>query len=136
MNRLFRLEKQINVSNEQTVPASCPAIDVSEGSGGTLKISMGEAQGSVPKEVQLAYRTTTGETQYFTFIPPCPSPGHLSVSERPCISGPSANNILGSTDVQLFSGNRLGTQETGVSSLDALHLKASAAISDEESRDS
>lgn len=81
---------------------------------------MGEAQGSVPKEVQLAYRTTTGETQYFTFIPPCPSPGHFSAS------GPSDNNILGTTDVQLSLGNRPGTQETGASSSDASHLKASA----------
>lgn len=38
LDRLFRLEKQIQVPNEQTVPASSPAIDVSEGSGGTLKI--------------------------------------------------------------------------------------------------
>lgn len=147
MQRLFIIEKQTRVGpspDAQATTVSMPGIDVDARTAGTLKISMGEAQGSVLKEVHVTYKTTTGETQYLTFTAPCPSPGNPPVSKVPCDAGPSTETVLCSTDVQQFSGNGLGSfdgereiedLEAGAPSSFASHLEASEIKSVSQSRD-
>lgn len=119
MKRLFKLEKQTRVGSSlgtQISSASRPGIDVDAGTEGTLKISMGEAEGSLPREVKVAYKTATGETQYLTFAPLSPIPGNTSVSERPCIVEPSAEDW---SRKSTFEGRQeIDDPEAGSSSLD------------------
>lgn len=119
MKRLFKIEKQTRVGpspDMQTPPASSSGIDVDAGTEGTLNLSMGEAQGSLPREVKVTYKTATGETQILTFAPLSPIPGNTSVSERPCIVEPSAEDW---SRKSTFEGRQeIDDPEAGSSSLD------------------
>lgn len=106
MKRLFKIEKQSRVG-----PTSSPGFDVDAGTEGTLKILMEEVQGSLPREVQIAYKTATGETHYLTFTQPCHSPGLLSTYENSCMTEPAAEDILGSAGVKRDSGYRIGCSD-------------------------
>lgn len=99
MKRLFKVEKHIRAGPPLNVPASSTAIDVGPGPEGTLKISMGDAQGGLPKEVQVAYKTKTGETQYMSFVPVGSGPGYHPTSDKSS-SGPSDEQMLDSTAAQ------------------------------------
>lgn len=95
MKRLFKINKQSRVGpspDAQIPPTPRPGIEVDAGTEGTLKISMGEAQGSLPREVKVAYKTTTGEMHYLMFTQPCPSPGHLCAPESSCTTDPAAES--------------------------------------------
>lgn len=143
LKRLFKVQKKTRVGpsrGAQIPTASGPRIDVNAGSGGTLKISMGEMHGSLPKEVQIAYKTKTGETQHLTFTPVCPIPGNNPISERSCDFEPSAEHILGSTmwrNSAYRNWPSAGEQEIddmgiGASSLDTSHFKDSEDTSVED----
>lgn len=146
MKRLFKIENRSEpFPDAKPPPASSPRIDVGAGTGGMLKISMEEAQAGLPREVQIAYKLTTGRTHYLTFTQPCPSPGHLSVSESSCIVTPSSRSIPGpSTGVKQDSGYGTGSSVEGpqiedleidASSSGTSRLKASEGKSVEEYRD-
>lgn len=142
MKRLFKIEKQTRVGSSpgtQISSASRTGIDVDAGTEGTLNISMGEAQGSLPREVNIAYKTRTGDTHYLTFTQPS-SLVQLSVPE----TDPSTANILRSAGVKQDSSCRTGSRdgeqdvedmETGASSSVASHSKEPEDTSVEESRD-
>lgn len=126
MKRLFEIEKQSQLGSStgtQMSPALRPGIDVDTGTEGTLKISMGEVQGDLLREVQIAYKTSTGETRYLTFTEPC-TPGDLSTSESSCITEPS---VLGSAGVKQDSSCRTGSSD-GEQEVQDLETNASFSV--------
>lgn len=103
------------------------------GTEGTLNISMGEVQENLPRAVQTAYKTTTGETQYLTFAPLSLIPGNTLVSERLCIAEPSAENR--SSKATSEGRQEIDDPEAGTSSLDLSLVSAFKASLVEEARD-
>lgn len=81
MRRLFKVEptREGHSPATQCSPATYSEIDMDEKQGATWRL---EAQGRLPKEVQIAYKTETGETQYMSFAPTYPSARHCPTSER------------------------------------------------------
>lgn len=80
MRRLFKVE-QTRDPAAQISPTATPAIDMSGSAGETWRISAGQTQGVLPKEVQITYETESGETHYMSFVPASPNPGCRPGSE-------------------------------------------------------
>lgn len=79
--RLDMLVKQIREGPSapaHTTSASSPAVNlgVTVVPGESWSILADEAHGALPKEVKIAYKTKDGKTQYTSFVPASPSPGH------------------------------------------------------------
>lgn len=92
--RLDKLEKQIREglsAPAHTTPTSSPAVDlgVTVVPGESWNILADEAHGALPKEVTIAYKTKDGRTQYTSFVPAPPTPGHHHPISETATSGPS-----------------------------------------------
>lgn len=86
MKCMFVIEKEAcaGPSSATTVPqTSRRATEVATMRDGTLRISLGEPQGDVPN-VQVEYKTKTGETHTILFVPKsrCPEPSSYLISEH------------------------------------------------------
>lgn len=83
MKHLFKVERTWGGPSTaaQIPPTATPAIDMGATPGEAWKISAGQIQGVLPKEVQIAYKAENGETQYMSFLPAFPSTGCCPGSE-------------------------------------------------------
>lgn len=132
LNQLFNAEQQISGGPRLTAqipPKSCAVIDVDVKQGDTWKL---EAQESLPKEVRIAYKTETGETQYMLFVPVSSGPG-LHPSSQCSGDRSLTEETLGPAVVEPDSGRRTGfsvakqgceDRETCVPSSDTLQHRA------------
>lgn len=129
MKHLFDVEQTREGKSPaaQSSPAPYSKIDVKAEKGTTWRL---EAQGSLPREVQIAYKTETGKTLYMSFTPTSPSPGRCTPSESSSI-GPLVEESLD------LNSNRMVVQEDlesrkGVSSAEQETEDAGSVYSDDD----
>lgn len=94
MERLDMLDKEIREGLSppaHATPTSSPAVDVGVMvvPGESWSILADEAHGALPKEVKIAYKTKDGKTQYTSFVPASPGPGHDHPIPESATSGSS-----------------------------------------------
>lgn len=115
MKRLFKIEKPNRVGplpDAHSTSASSPAIDMDVVPGESWSILAEEARAMAPKEVKIAYKTKDGRTQYTSFVPASPSPGHEHPISQTAASGPSSGE------------HEIDKLETGASSSDVSQSEA------------
>lgn len=115
--RLDMLVKQIREGSSppaHATPTPSPAVDLGVVPGESWSILADEAHGALPKEVKIAYKTKDGKTQYTSFVPASPSPGHDHPIRETATLGPSGGEHV------------VDKLETGTSSSDVARSEAHA----------